>query len=99
MIAVNPSDFGSYILRADLALRIKNYAQALADYSQAIKLSPTDDDPLMGRAKVYTALGRYDSAMTDYKSAMRLNPQDKAVVLDAIARVEKLKKSPAVSVR
>jgi tetratricopeptide (TPR) repeat protein len=99
VIAVNPSDFGSYILRADLAMRIKNYEQALSDYTQAIKLSPSDDDPLMGRAKVYTAQARYDDALADYKKAMRLNPQDMAVVLDAIARVEKLKKSGALSVR
>jgi tetratricopeptide (TPR) repeat protein len=99
VIAVNPSDFGAYILRADLAARIKNYEQAIADYTQAIKLSPAEDDPLVGRAKVYTTLARYDDAIADYKKAMRLNPQDRAVVLDAMAKVEKLKNGRAVSVR
>jgi len=99
VIAANPSDLGALVLRAELAVRLKNYDQALTDYSKACLLSPTDDDPLMGRAKVYTLQGRYDNALADYHKAMRLNPQDKGVVLDQIARVEKLKKSGAVSVR
>ncbi|MBS1995046.1 MAG: tetratricopeptide repeat protein [Cyanobacteria bacterium SZAS LIN-2] len=99
VINFNPGDLGALVQRAELAVRIKNYDQALADYNQAIRLSPTEDDPLMGRAKVYTLTGRYDMALADYKKAMRLNPQDKGVVLDAIARVEKLKKNAALSAR
>ncbi|MBU6453675.1 MAG: tetratricopeptide repeat protein [Cyanobacteria bacterium REEB67] len=91
VIQVNPDDFGSYILRADLAYRLKNYEQALFDFNRAIQLSPTDDEPYIGRARVYTAQNKFDAALSDYRKAISLNKADRAVVLDAIARVEKLK--------
>ena len=44
-----------------------NYTEAVASFTEAIKLDPDNIQAYMGRAEAYLALGEYDKALTDYQ--------------------------------
>ena len=44
-----------------------NYTEAIASFTEAIKLDPNNIQAYMGRAEAYVALGEYDKALDDYR--------------------------------
>ena len=44
-----------------------NYTEAVASFTEAIKLDPNNIQAYMGRAEAYLALGEYDKALEDYQ--------------------------------
>lgn len=44
-----------------------NYTEAVASFTEAIKLDPNNIQAYMGRAEAYVALGEYDKALADYR--------------------------------
>ena len=44
-----------------------NYTEAVASFTEAIKLDPNNIQAYMGRAEAYLALGEYDKALADYQ--------------------------------
>ena len=46
---------------------------AIADYTEAIKLDPTDPDAFNNRGQAYDNKGEYDLAIADYTQSIRLN--------------------------
>ena len=44
-----------------------NYTEAVASFTEAIKLDPDNIQAYMGRAEAYLALGEYDKALADYQ--------------------------------
>lgn len=44
-----------------------NYTEAVASFTEAIKLEPNNIQAYMGRAEAYLALGEYDKALKDYQ--------------------------------
>ena len=44
-----------------------NYTEAIASFTEAIKLDPNNIQAYMGRAEAYMALGEYDKALADYR--------------------------------
>ena len=44
-----------------------NYTEAVASFTEAIKLDPDNIQAYMGRAEAYLALGEYDKALADYR--------------------------------
>ena len=44
-----------------------NYTEAIASFTEAIKLDPNNIQAYMGRAEAYMALGEYDKALEDYQ--------------------------------
>ena len=53
-----------------------DYARAIADYDQAIKLNPKAANALMNRGSAYADQGNYSRAIADFDQAIRLNPQN-----------------------
>jgi len=53
-----------------------NYDQAIADYTQAIRLKPDYTYFYSDRAEVYMKKGDYDKAIADYTEAIRLHKKD-----------------------
>ena len=51
------------------------YAKAIADYDEAIKLNPTNFDIYISRGLIYEAKGDKDRAIADYSEAIKLNPE------------------------
>lgn len=55
-------------LKHNLRIRTKlNYTEAVASFTEAIKLDPDNIQAYMGRAEAYLALGEYDKALKDYQ--------------------------------
>ena len=53
-----------------------NYAKAIADYTEAIRLDPRDAKAYYSRGLAYDNKGDYDKAIADYTEAIRLDPKD-----------------------
>ena len=50
--------------------------RAIADYNEAIRLDPKDDNAFYDRGTVYNSKGNYDHAVADLNEALRLNPKN-----------------------
>jgi tetratricopeptide (TPR) repeat protein len=62
-----------------------NYDNAVASFTEAIRLDTNFVKAYTGRGEVYFAKEDYDNAISDYTETLRLNPKDMPVYL---ARVE-----------
>ena len=66
-----------HISGAETALRrLGRNEQAVADYSEAIKLNPKNAETYNNRANAYSLLGRYDDAVKDYDEAIKLDAKN-----------------------
>lgn len=74
-LAVNPQDIAAYQQRAEDRAWLEDYAGALADYDQMVRLQPENTDLLMGRAGYRAMLGDQAGAIQDYSRILQLNPQ------------------------
>ncbi len=79
--ADTPKDAAGFIRRAHAFKARRQYAQAIADFSQAITLSPMDAKPLYDRAMVHVAEHQDDKALTDLDAALQLKPDDTDALL------------------
>ncbi len=68
--------------RARAHLVAGDYDSAIADYTQAIRLDPTDASAYYGRGLAYFFTGDYDSAIADYTEAIRLDPKNAMAYYD-----------------
>jgi len=64
--------------------------QALADFTEAIRLDPllNDANCFALRGEIYMARGEYDQAVSDFATALRIDP-DYARIRDILARAQK----------
>ena len=69
----------AFYFRGEAHALKRDYDRAIADYTQAIALSPNDADFLNGRAAAYEAKKDLDRAMADYNQAIKVNPKAVAV--------------------
>jgi tetratricopeptide (TPR) repeat protein len=69
-------DFTVYKARGDIFLDLKQYDEAIADYTQVIAITPQDALTYSNRGDAYNAKGKTDSAIADYTQAIAINPQD-----------------------
>ena len=56
------------------ALKAKNYAEAVAKYSEAISFDPTQHTYFSNRAAAYMQLKDYERALADAEACIKLNP-------------------------
>ncbi len=47
-----------------------NYSEAIAAFTEAIKLNPDDIEAYLGRAEAYAAMGEYEKALADYDTVL-----------------------------
>jgi serine/threonine protein kinase/Tfp pilus assembly protein PilF len=73
-IISRPNRAALYRLRAVAYGKLDRHADALADYSTAIRLDPTIAEIWTFRGNVYRALGRLREARADQEEALRLRP-------------------------
>ena len=55
---------------------MSRYDEALADFSRAIELDPSNAFLAAERGKTYRAMGRYDEALADFSRAIELDPSN-----------------------
>ncbi len=74
-LELNRNSTNAYVMRADIAIkRSRDYAQALADMDEAIKLEPRYAGFFINRAYLRYNLDDYFGAMSDYDYAIQLDP-------------------------
>lgn len=66
----------TYYLRGFAYGELDEYRSAVSDFSQAIRLDPSDIDAWYNRGVNYFALNDYNSALIDYTKTVQLNPSD-----------------------
>lgn len=80
-IRLDPNNREAYVRRAFQYNSQQNYAAALADYDQAIRISPSAD--IYGqRASAHWSLGNREQAFRDADEAIRLDPQNASAWFD-----------------
>lgn len=91
----NNKDMNSKLLqnRAQAHLTLKNYDQAIADCTEALRLDPSYTKAKKIRAKAYSAAGNWEEAVKDYKSVAEANPGEKGIQDDIRHAEFELKKS------
>ena len=52
-----------------------DFAKSIADYSEAIRIQPTESAAFHNRAVAYLAQGEREKALADYGEAIRLDPK------------------------
>jgi tetratricopeptide (TPR) repeat protein len=68
------ADPASAFKRAEQEMEAKQYDQAIADYSEVIRLKPDYAAAYYNRGNAYYDLKQYDEAMADYSEVIRLKP-------------------------
>lgn len=64
--------------RGVLAMRARQYDEAIAAFSRAIELAPDHDLSVLSRAEAYEKIGELDKALADIDEALRLNKSPNA---------------------
>ncbi len=62
--------------RATVYLSQKKFPEAIADYSEAIKVKTNDPDIFERRAYAEMQMNDYDKALRDYSEAIKLSPEE-----------------------
>lgn len=72
LLAQNPNDIAAYLKRGEFHHKLRQYALALDDYSQALEIQP-EPAAYVGRAAVYNAMHRYQNALIEAEKALELD--------------------------
>lgn len=74
--AVVPLNIKALINHAALLEKKSDFAGAIADYDQLLKLAPQFADVYGSRARAYRALGKFNESLSDYTVQIARNPRD-----------------------
>lgn len=66
----------AYNERALALAQTGGYDQAIADYTSALQINPSDANVYSNRAAIYLLLGAHDRAQADLNEAMKLEPEN-----------------------
>jgi tetratricopeptide (TPR) repeat protein len=67
------------------------YEKAISDFTEVVKLVPSDAMALSRRGQAYEALGQRDHALSDFQSALQKNPK----LISAMEGVARLMAKPS----
>jgi tetratricopeptide (TPR) repeat protein len=70
-----PQDAEYYLYRGSVWTTKDEYAKAIADFNEAIRLAPNCAEAYDGRGIVWQITGEYDKAISDYSRAVQINPK------------------------
>ncbi|MBY0525560.1 MAG: tetratricopeptide repeat protein [Gemmataceae bacterium] len=74
-VQIHPDFAEAFEARANLYLRARTTTkQAIADFTQVIRLLPESGSAFLGRGQAFLKLGKFDLAIDDFSSAVRLMP-------------------------
>ena len=71
-----------FIARGDSYMKEDDYALAIAEYTQAIRLDTNNVDAYNKRGIAYGDLGNYDRAIADHTQAIRLKPNSSVLFVN-----------------
>src|SRR5262249_17774313 len=67
--------YAALVSQGNTSVNNRDYDRAIADYSEAIRLVPTNAPAFFGRGSAYVNKGDNDRAIADYNEAIRLDPK------------------------
>ena len=70
----------AYIARGIVKHRSGHSEEAIADFSKAMELSPSEANAYNSRAFTYLAMGKPQEALADIRKALKLAPGDPAIL-------------------
>lgn len=76
LVARYPDSGLAYANRGAVYFQIKNYSEAIKDYTQAIGLGRNDSVTVLNRASAYSKHGEFDKALEDCNAIIRVNPRN-----------------------
>lgn len=65
-----------YFNRGNIYIQQGNFAQAISEYTKAIKINPNDAQAYSNRGVAYDHQGNFAQAISDYTMAIKINPND-----------------------
>ena len=71
---LDSTDASSFRARGDAQVTLKNWLDAVNDYTRAMELDPTQVELLLSRANAYARADEPKSAIMDYELVLTLNP-------------------------
>ena len=85
LVKFYPSTAKGYYLRAFVEDKLGQPDQAIADYSKAIELDPTNGEPRANRGIIYfNNKQNYQAAKDDFDEAIRINPKNGEIILNRV---------------
>lgn len=66
----------SYTLRGNVWSKKQQYEIAIADFTEAIRLDPLNEEAYSNRGDAQLAIREYDKALDDFQRALRIDPTD-----------------------
>jgi tetratricopeptide (TPR) repeat protein len=78
----DPKSATDYVSRGNGYAEKGENDQAIADYTQAIRIDPNAAAAYYNRGNLYSDKGEYDRALADYTQAIRLSPKDSLAYLN-----------------
>lgn len=75
LLEIDPTLIPAYLERANLYEDLKQYAQAIADYTHILEQEPQNITARLEKAKLYEDLKQYDQAIADYEFILSQEPQ------------------------
>jgi len=67
--------YAALMSRGDTKVSNGDFDRAIVDYSEAMRLNPTNAVAFYGRGSAYSFKGEYDRAIADFSEAIRLDPK------------------------
>jgi tetratricopeptide (TPR) repeat protein len=71
-----------YTNRGNKLFQLRRYDEAIADFSRAIAVFPTDELVYGNRGMSYYYLGKYQEAIQDFNSALAIKPDSRRYYYD-----------------
>ncbi len=76
-----PADAAAFARRGAASAARRDYPSAIADFSRAAELEPTDARHLLGRANARLGAGQATAALADLDQALKLKPDQPAALM------------------
>jgi tetratricopeptide (TPR) repeat protein len=73
--------FAALVQRGATYREQQKFQEALADFTEALKIKPNDADTYERRAYVYMQVKEYDKALADYTASLKADPKEARVYL------------------
>ena len=80
-IIIDPNYAPAYVFRGNAYSALKNYAEAIIDYTKGITIDPEYTYGYQARGDTYVDLENYEDAIADYTRAIIINPEYKYAYL------------------
>ena len=69
-----PNSVEAYYNRGNTKFDLGQYAAAISDYDEALRIKPNDPEVYNNRAVAKSELGQYKAAISDFDAALRIKP-------------------------